>query len=252
MVLLTALIGIFSAPAFCADGRRLLDNLYVSQGKLPINDLVADIETYTPIDKADGSSSLSLASKDKLIFKKPNKLKIDSIISDPGGSLDGKQMTIIRDGVNCWLYVSAGQYPVKKKPDEPSSTLDLPPHIQVYPQDADNVVTITGKETIDKTPVTVVKISDKSGSESTTVWIDTKRWVPVKQEKVMTDAKSKGKVTKVVNYKDFRQLKDGRWFPFTFEIQIDGKTNRVVVYKAISVNVGVDDNIFEPMKKFVK
>ena len=247
---------VFSINKECCaqiDGRRIIDSLYMSSGRLPINDLVADVEVFAPVDKKGGGTSLALASKDKIVFKKPNKLKLDIIINDPGGALDGKQMTIIRDGTQCWQYVSAGQYPVKKKPDEPSPTLNLPPNIQTYPQDADNQYSVAGKETINKIPTTVVKISDKASGEETKVWVDTKKWVPIKMVKKVPDPKGKGSPTeKTVNFREFKQLKDGRWFPFVLEIQIDGKTNRVVVYKAISVNVGVEDHLFEPMKKFVK
>lgn len=254
VILLTVLIS--TIPSFADNsnqGRRIIDSLYMSSGRLPINDMVADLEVFSPVDQKGTGTSLALASKDKLIFKKPNKLKLDIIINDPGGSLDGKQMTIIRDGVQCWQYVSAGQYPVKKKPDEPSATLNLPPNIQVYRQDADNTYTVAGKETLDKISATVVKISDKSSGEETKIWVDTKRWVPVKMEKKIPDTKGKGEPqVKTVNYKEFKQLKDGRWFPFALEVQNNGVTERVVVYKAISINVGVEDHLFEPMKKFVK
>ncbi len=254
VILLTMLV--LTSNAFADNsnqGRRIIDSLYMSTGRLPINDMVADLEVFSPVDQKGGGTSLALASKDKLIFKKPNKLKLDIIINDPGGSLDGKQMTIIRDGVQCWQYVSAGQYPVKKIPDSPSATLSLPPNIQVYRQDADNTYTVVGKETLDKITATVVKISDKSSGEETKIWVDTKRWVPLKMEKKIPDSKGKAEPqVKTVNYKEFKQLKDGRWFPFALEVQNNGVTDRVVVYKAISINVGVEDHLFEPMKKFVK
>lgn len=253
LTLVLILINMIPTQALAQDGRRIIDSLYMSSGRLPINDLVADVEVFAPLEKQKGATSLSLASKDKIIFKKPNKLKLDIIIHDPGGALDGKQMTIIRDGVQCWQYVSAGQYPVKKKPDEPSPTLNLPPNIQVYPQDADNIYTVIGKEKISKVNTTKVKIDDKGTGEITIIWVDTKKWVPVKMEKKVPDPKGKGEpTTKTVNYREFRQLKDGRWFPFVLEVKINGKTSRVVVYKALSINVGIEDHLFEPMKKFLK
>jgi len=253
LILISILITFIPGQVHAQDGRRIIDSLYMSPGRLPINDLVADVEVFSPIEKQKGATSLSLASKDKIIFKKPNKLKLDIIIHDPGGCLDGKQMTIIRDGVQCWQYVSAGQYPVKKKPDEPSATLNLPPNIQVYSQDANNSYSVMGKEKVGKVNATKVKIDDKGTGESTIIWVDTKKWVPVKMEKKIPDPKGKGDpITKVVNYREFKQLKDGRWFPFVLEVKINGKIDRVVVYKALSINVGVEDHLFEPMKKFVK
>lgn len=256
---ITATVMIFilalSGNACASEGRRIIDSLYSSPGRLPINDLVADLEVFEPLQKQTGSgeSALTLASKDKVIFKKPNKLKLDIIINDPGGALDKRQMTIIRDGTHCWLYVSAGQYPVKKQPDEPSPTLNLPPNIQVYPHQASNQYSVVGKETISKIPTTIVKIVDGATDEVTKIWVDTEKMVPVKMEKTMPDPKGKGDPTvKVVNYREFKQLKDGRWFPFVLEIATDDKTDRVVVYKAISVNVGIEDHIFEPMQQFIK
>lgn len=255
MLAITVVILLFPACAQAQDGRRIVDSLYSSPGRLPINDLVADMEVFAPIQKQSGTgeSSLALASKDKIIFKKPAKLKLDTIINDPDAPTDQKQMTIIRDGTNCWLYVSAGQFPVKKMPDQPSPTLNLPPNIQVYARDADNVYKVTGKEEVSKIATTVVEIHDKATDEKTRIWVDTKKWVPVKMEKLIPDPKGKGDpAKKTVNYREFKQLKDGRWFPFVLEIQENDKTVRVVVYKAISINVGVEDHLFDPMKKFIK
>lgn len=235
------------------NARPLLDNLYMSSGRLPINDLVADLEVFKPMDsKKQTGSSMVLASKDKIIFKRPNKLKIDTLIVDPGAAMDGKQFTIYRDGKQMFMYASVGQYPVKKGRDEPSPTLSLPPNLQVYPQDAENPCTLAGSETVNGVPCKIVKIADSSRSTENMIWIDTKRWVPIKMVLKVPDAKGEKTITKSVSYRDFKQLKDGRWFPFSIEVKENNVTNRLVVYRALSVNVGIQDNIFEPMQKFYK
>ncbi|MFP4498489.1 MAG: outer membrane lipoprotein-sorting protein, partial [Vulcanimicrobiota bacterium] len=213
---------------------------------------VADVEVYTPME-GKGETQLTLSSKDKIIFKKPNKLKIDSVIQDPGGSLDGKQVTIIRDGVQRWMYVSAGQYPVKKGPDEPYATLNLPPNIQIYPQESDRTFKVMGKEKIKNVDAIKIEITDESTKEVQIIYVDPIKKVPLKMEIVTIDPKNpEKKETRECYYKDFKKLKDGRWFPFVIEMKQEGKATRMVVYKALSVNVGIDEHLFEPMKKFVK
>lgn len=234
------------------DGRHILDNLYTSDSRMPITTLVADLKIYTPIKDKKAGSSMTLSSKDKLIFKRPNKLKIDSVRVDPGGALDGKQKTIISDGKHAWMYLSIGQYPVKKGPASTLPSLNLPPRVQVFPQDADNRATITGTETVKGVNTKVVKVADSSRGIENTIWVDTNRWVPMKWQEKRPDKKGKGHIITTCVYRDFKKLKDGRWFPFIIEVKVNKNTVRLVKYEALSVNVKVDDHMFEPMKKFIR
>lgn len=234
------------------DGRQLLNNLYKTRDSLPINTLVADLEVYKPLAGKTEGSSLKLAAKDKLIFKKPNKLKVDSIIVAPGDPMDGKQLSIISDGNNSFMYVSAGQYPVKKQRDPHRPTLNLPPNIQLYPEDADNRCSLEGSAVVNGIPVRVVKIVDTSRNIETTIWIDTKKWVPVKLSEKSPKKKAEGFDTITCTYRDFKKLKDGRWFPSVIEMMNNDQVVQLVIYKAVSVNVQIPDHIFEPMQKFIK
>lgn len=250
-----------AAPA-CAQGhapdtaaRHLIDHLYSISGQLPIQTLIVDLDVSGPINPREPHGNLRPASKDKIFFKRPNKLHVDSVIIDPGGPLDGKQLTIIRDGINAWMFISNGEYPVKKKADEPSPTLWLPFHMQVYAEDAGKqYAIITHGDKTFGTPAEVVKISQASDPKATTtVWIDTRRWVPLALE-VVTPATKPGDpdTVKRVIYKDFRTLQDGRYFPFKLEIYTNGNLTSAGEYKAVGINANLPDSLFEPMNRFIK
>ncbi|MDQ7822872.1 MAG: outer membrane lipoprotein-sorting protein [Candidatus Eremiobacteraeota bacterium] len=249
---LCMLLIVCSAPyahaASNIDARQLVDHLYIPSGQMPVHDLVIELEESVA---GSADSSLVPSGKDKIYFKAPNKLRIDSVLIDPGGPFDGRNMIIIRDGINAWHYLSTGQYPVKKKADEPSAPLNLPFGVMRYPQDVDKQYTVSGSETIDGVQTSVVKITNPSNpSEEVTACIDRTRWVPLK---VSLKQKDKGgEVTKKVLYKQIGQTKDGRYFPMKLEIFRNESLVRVVVYKAVAVNAGLDESLFQPMDKFVK
>ncbi len=235
-------------PAFSAQGNDavgIINHLYITSGQMPVNDIVIEYEEMT----SDGSSSsMALSSKDKIYFKQPTKIRVDSIMVEPGGVNDGKNLIIIRDGLNAWLYLSTGQYPVKKKVDEPSPPLNLPFGLTHYNQDIDNVYKIEGKETVDGVSTTKISIDGSNGKS--VVWVDTSRWVPLK---LTVTRKIKDKEnTKMVLYKEFGQTKDGRYFPMKLEKYNNGTMTALVIYKALVVNTGLDDNLFNPMEKFLK
>jgi outer membrane lipoprotein-sorting protein len=238
-----------------ASARQLVDHLYVISGQLPIQTLIVDMESSELINPKEPSGNLRPASKDKVFFKRPNKLHAETIIVDPGGTMDGKQFTIIRDGVNCWMFVPTGEYPVKKGADEPSPSSLLPFHIQLYAQDASKQFKLVARG--DKTfgvAADVVRIADPAEPKaSVTVWIDRTRWVPLAQE-IIKPASKPGEedVVKRILYKDFRQLKDGRYFPFRLEIYKGGVLTNALTYKAVGVNENLPDSLFEPMSHFIK
>lgn len=248
------LLSVFTATwvnAAEANARQLIDHLYLVGGHMPINDMVIELEENVASAEGEGSPTMVPSGKDKIYFKSPNKLRIDIVTSDPGGALDQKNMVIIRDGKNAWQYLSTGQYPVKKKVDEPSAPLNVPFGIVKYPQDIDKNYTVTGTETIDNVKATVIKITNPTNpSEETTVWIDKSRWVPLKL--FLKKKGDKGEIKKTVLYKDISKTKDGRFFPFRLEVKVNDVLQRVMIYKAIAFNVGLDETLFTPMEKFVK
>jgi outer membrane lipoprotein-sorting protein len=257
------LLILLSSPKLCwgddLQARKLLDNLYFAKRSMPIQDMVVDLEESTPISQGEGSSSvMQLYSKDKVLFKAPNKLRVQSLIMAPNDPMTGRQLTIIRDGVNRWMYVSTGQYPVKKGADEPSATNILPFNIQTYQVDLNKEYVLVGEEMLEGVAAKVVRIVDPSSLDViTTVWIDPTRSVPLKLEKRsggMAGKKDKGSGTGFTRilYKDIRQLRDGRWMPFRLEIYRGNVLASLIVYKSIALNVGLEDNLFEPMEKFVR
>lgn len=256
-ILLLLCAGLLCTQASARDftARQLIDHLYVVNQQLPIQTVIVEMDaTALPAKEKGGTGNLVPASKDKIFFKKPNKLRVDSVLIAPGDPMDGKQLTVIRDGVNKWLFVSMGQYPVKKGQDEPEPTSHLPFHLQVYPQDAQKEYTIVGKDTVDGVSADVVRIGDPANPKHTvTVWIDRHRWVPLRKEIVAGGGKP-GEPTagKRIFYKDIRKLPDGRYFPFKIEIYEGDVLTRADQYKAVGINENLPDSLFEPMSRFVK
>ncbi|MHC9542860.1 MAG: outer membrane lipoprotein carrier protein LolA [Vulcanimicrobiota bacterium] len=243
-VLLLIVFLIAEVNAAGADGRQYIERLYSVKGQKPVEDMVIELEESVVSQGAgQDSPSMVLSGKDKIYFKSPHKLRIDSVISDPGGELDQTRMVIIRDGKSAWQYLSTGQFHVKWQPDEPSAPLNIPFGIVKYPQDSDKSYTITGTEKIDNVEATVIKITcPTDAGEEITVWVDSSRQVPLK----MFLRK------KTVLYKEISKTKDGRFFPFRLEIMKDGVMDRVVIYKALAINAGLDETLFAPVKKYVK
>ena len=244
-------------PATSADfsARQLVDHLYSVSGQMPIHTLIVEMEVSVSTSKdKSGPANLVPARKDKLFFKKPNKLRVDSIMIDPGGAMDGKQLTTIRDGVNIWQYISMGQYPVKKGQDQPNPSSWLPFHLQVYSQDSNKQYAISGRDSSFGAPADIVKIIDPSAPRATvTVWIDRSRWVPLCKEMVLPAGKpGDADTVKRILYKDVRKLPDGRFFPFKVEWHEGGVLTWAGVYKAVGINENLPDSLFEPMNRFIK
>lgn len=251
-ILLLIVFLIAEVNAAGGDGRKCIENLYSVKGQKPVEDMVIELEESV-ISQGAGqdSPSMVLSGKDKIYFKSPHKLRIDSVISDPGGGLDQTRMVIIRDGMNAWQYLSSGQYHVKRNPDEPSAPLNIPFGIVKYPRDSDKSYTVTGTEKIDNVQATVIKIiCPTDAGEEITVWVDRSRQVPLKM--FLRKKSDKGEESKTVLYKGISKTKDGRFFPFRLEIMRNGVMQRVVIYKALAINVGLDETLFAPVKKYVK
>lgn len=245
------LAAVISGAAWAQQGkgsaRALVENLYTQPGLLPVRDLVVELEC------ADTSQSgnMAISAKDKIYYKYPNKLRIDSVIQDPGGAMDQKQVIVIRDGINAWHYVSMGQYPVKKALDQPSATLNLPFNIQHYPVDNTKTYEIIGSKQIEGVNTQEVRITNpQDANDVKTVYIDAQRRVPIRLE--LTKVADKNKVKVRVDYKSITKLSDGRYFPFSIEIYENDTLARMRVYKGVKANVGIQDSLFEPMKGFTR
>lgn len=238
---------LFASPVFAAkndEALSILSHLYVTNGQLPVNDIVIEYEEMS----SDADAPMQLSSKDKLYFKKPVKIRVDSIMVDPGSVNDGKNLIIIRDGVNAWLYLSSGQYPVKKQLDEQASPFCLPFGLTHYPKDLEKEYMVEGKESVDGVGAVKVSITDSTAQQF--VWIDTSRWVPLKFQSTTKDGNKE--TTKMTLYKNIGQTKDGRYFPMRLERYVDGRLTNLIVYKGLVVNAGLSDDLFSPLNKLLQ
>jgi outer membrane lipoprotein-sorting protein len=232
------------------DPRALVDRLYTVGGQMPIRDMIAEMECS---DASPDTGNMVSTGKDKTYYKFPNKLRIDSVIRDPGGPMDGRQVITIRDGTNAWHFVSTGQYPVKKAPDPPSPTLNLPYNLQRYPQDNARNYELGGSQTIDGVATRAVKITNPHDPQDIRiVYIDVQRNVPLRLEMQIPGSKGGGPTKKRVDYKDIRRLDDGRYMPFMLEIYENDRLQKVRVYSGVKVNVGLQDSLFQPMSGLMR
>ena len=246
LVMVTALV-LSARLAWAQNGKngalQLIDKLYSPSGLMPIRDLVIELESY---DFSKDNNAFVLSSNDKLYYKYPNKLRVDSILSDPGGPMDKKEAILIRDGVTALYYISMGQYPVKKAPDLPSATLNLPFHIQQYTVDAAKKYTIKGKKNIEGAETTEILIENpQDANNNITVYIDSNRLVPLRLDAIRISDKEK--ILLRVDYKDIKKLSDGRFFPHKIEIYENDVHKKTRVYKGVQANCGLDDSMFSPM-----
>ena len=242
-VVLFALGGVANAASGNSKAKQIVDSLYTGKGLAPINDLIVELECT---DSNDQSGQLQLASKDKIYFKAPNKLRVDTIIQDPGGPLDQRQAIIIRDGVTMWHYLSTGQYPVKKKPDVPSPTANLPFNIQRYPIDETKSYEFGQQRLIEgvQTQEIIIK-NPQDAKDERHVFVDIARAVPMLMEYTRENGDKSVHVT--VEYGSITRMSDGRFFPFLIKIYTEGKLEKVRAYKGVIINAGLDDSFFNHM-----
>lgn len=236
------------------NARQLVEGLYTSPGTLPVNDMMIMLDVNSSDTRYGGEGILQPSSHDKIFFKRPSKIRVDSVLVDPGGAHDGQQVIIIRDGVNCWMYVSMGEYPVQRKADEPIPPSQLPFNIMQYPQDAARQYESAGQEAVDGVTTEVVRVLNPAYPGMIyTVWIDPSRHVPLKVERQEPNQQGNPGQTDLttVVYRDIRQMEDGRYMPFALDIYKNQQLVRVVVYKAMDINRGLEDSLFEPMSKFM-
>lgn len=246
-------VGPLVQPGHASDvsARQILDHLYMSNGQ-PIEDMMIEAE-FSRLKSGDSSGNLRLASRDKLFFKRPNKLRDDATLVEPGTLLDGTTRTVIRDGSNVWMFVSLSPRPLKHMADTPTESILLPYFLQRYPEDADKDYILVGRQAVDGVPCEVVRVSNPDTPQDvTTIWVDTHRWVPLKTEHSVPGKHSHQPTVKSVIYRDIRQTADGRWFPLHLEIYQDDVLNTLAVYTALSINTGLQDDLFAPMEKFMR
>ena len=241
----------WAAPATPGNhsAKAMVDKLYAPGNLAPLRDLVVE---FTCMSNSSEAGGMTVTSKDKTYYKYPNKLRIDSVIQDPGGAMDQKQAIIIRDGINAWHYLSTGQYPVKKALDQPSATLNLPFNIQKYPVDNTKKYEFQSDKEVNGVNCKVIKITNPQDSgDVKTVYIDPVKCVPMRYELTKMGSDKKAILVRV-DYKDVRKLQDGRFYPFIIEIYENDVLFKKRQVKGATANCGLNDTLFEPMKGFVQ
>ena len=228
--------------------KQVIDGLYCFGNRPAIRDLIIEMDC-TNNDEQTGQ--LTPASKDKIYFKAPNKLRVDATIIDPGGPMDQRQSIIIRDGVTMWHYLSTGQYPVKKQPDSSSPTANMPFGLQRYPIDDTKNYEFGGQKTIEGVQGQEIVITNpQDDGDKHVVCVDMKRRVPLRHDYTRTDGDKHIAIT--VEYSAITALSDGRYFPFLLKIYEDGKLQKVRAYRGVSLNVGLDDSFFNQMSGIMR
>ncbi|MDO5295090.1 MAG: hypothetical protein Q4F00_00395 [bacterium] len=223
--------------------KEIIDSLFGGKGLAPINDLIVEIDCTK---KDANTGQMMLASKDKVYFKAPNKLRTDAVIQAPGDPLDQRQLIFIRDGKTACHYLSTGQYPVKKAPDLPSPTSVLPFSLQRYPIDETKSYEFGEQRVLDGVTTREIIIKNpQDPKDERHIFVDPARRVPMLMEFTRTYDKDPVKVT--VEYGSFNKLSDGRHFPFLIKIYENGQLSKVYAYKGVNINVGLDDSLFQHM-----
>lgn len=252
------IIAFFILPAFSqkkVNAKALIDHLYTLKGQLPINDMIIVLDSY----EANDSGSFDLASKEKVFYKVPCKLKSDIMVTDEKDPLNGKLITIIRNGSQSLMYISMGEMPIKSIPDPPTPSMIIPFNLQKYQESLNYQYVYLGSETIDGKKLELVSIinpNKKDPENITKVWIDHQKWIPVRVEKKflkMSNAKPLTILTRWV-YSEPKKLKDGRYIPHVINVWNDYSDGngmiltKKIIYTQLSVNSGLDDSLFEPLK----
>lgn len=248
-----------SIPVFAEKytARQLIDHIYITGGQLPINDMVIVMEVNS-LEEGDAGAPpmMKLTSKDKVFFKKPNSLRVDSMIAEQNSPLQGKLITIIRDGNMRFMYISMGEFPIKKEKDTPTPSSAIPFNLQVYPSDTAFKYIYLGSENMDGKKTEIVGVINPNADPRINlvkVWIDVQKWIPARVEKkqIVKSGNKEEVIDKAVVYKEPQKLKDGRWMPFVLEIYIKGELTQKFVYTQVGVNVGLEKSLFEPLKQIL-
>ncbi len=108
----------------------------------------------------------------------------------------------------------------------------------------DYTAVMEGDETLDGRPTWILHLTAKRPDlayQSLRLWIDTERWIPLKEEQF---ARS-GKLLKTSLLGDVRQI-DGRWYPMRIELNnaLQADTNTVMEIIEFEMDVEIPEQIF--------
>ena len=243
-LLLLALVLPLGAEGQNEKARQLFDELFTPAGLLPIQDLVAEGDELN-VEGTGGH--LGKTHGAKYFFKAPNLLRFDRVVTTSRLPLEGLLQVTIRDGDSFYIFATSN-YPGKSGADPQIPPESLPFMLTRYRKDASREFYYLGSEQWKELTVHRIQILNPADPDWTAVvWIDAQRRVPIQSEYTVLPVDKAKPSKKRIVYSDFRQLPDGRYFPYQHQIFVDEKLTSMRVYKGVRVNVGLDKSLFRPI-----
>ncbi len=225
-------------------GDKIIKNLYMSENYGPIKDMITELDCFGPaMKKQEATELMELYFTARVFFYAPNKIRAEKTMTDPRATSDLSVLTI-RDGIIETTHM--GNQMMSKKEDDHHHSLFLPFGIDIQPQDQYRNYTLVSAEQFSDRDVYVINITNEQDPEAKilTVWIDRERFIPLKEEYRVIEGEKE--TIKTTLYKNPWQLGDGRWMPLRIEKYENGKMTCYIVLKEISINEGLDEDLFIP------
>lgn len=229
-----AILLIFSTCLWAQDQNEILDK--IKQKYDGFEKSVKDMELVMQIDTTATGAPVKAQQS---IFRKGDKVRIESVVTPPSGTPSGPKKTVfIFDGKDTWM-LSAGKDAQKLPPDASAQ-------MKTDEKWWDRILgkaKVKGEEKIAGRDAYVIEIPGEKGGPPSTLWVD-------KNALVLLQAQSQneqGKPAKWV-FSDFRKI-DGWEMPFKTEMYVGGALQSTSIMKSFQINKGVSDDLFNPQKK---
>ncbi len=225
-------------------GDKIIKNLYMSENYGTIKDMIIELDCFAPaLKKQEAKDLMELFFTARVFFHSPNKFRTEKTMIDPDTETNFSLYSI-RDGRVETVYI--GNQMISKKEDDHHHSLFLPFGIDIQPQDQYRNYTLVSAEQFSDRDVYVINITNEQDPEAkiSTIFIDRERFIPLKEEYRVTEGEKE--TVKTTLYKNPWQLPDGRWMPLRIEKYENGKMTCYVVLKEISINDGLDEDLFVP------
>ncbi|NIM20516.1 MAG: outer membrane lipoprotein-sorting protein [Candidatus Latescibacteria bacterium] len=175
---------------------------------------------------------------DSKMFKKGEKFRMESVVEMPEmpKEMGGMRTVVINDGKATWM-ISSILGKQKLSGEEEAQ----------YQTEGDwwgfltEKAKLIGSERIDSRTCHVVEIEEGRGVPYSKIWIDEKHLVLVR-------ANSKGPQGQHIqmDFSDFRKIGSGWEIPYKTDVYMDGDLISTVLVKAIEINKGLSDELFDP------
>jgi hypothetical protein len=99
-----------------------------------------------------------------------------------------------------------------------------------------------GNEVVENVPVSVVDVVD-SENRVVTVYFHQTTKLPVRQKWVWRDPKTRDRYVELTRFSRYREV-DGTQWPFQITRERDGRKVYEMFAESVSINEGLDDNVF--------